>query len=114
MRCGALIGIVAPWPCVVLEELIEELFHRRAGRQIGHVGDVRIDLLRRRDIDDGVDHLFGDVGDAVGTPRRRRLRRQDDERRHQRGDRSAVPQHVRKAANGGMAKHGGRCSWHST
>ncbi len=73
MRCGAWSGIVAAaLAVVVLEELVEELFHRRAGRQIGHVGDMRIDLLRRRDIDDGVDHLFGNVGNAVGTARRRR------------------------------------------
>ena len=67
-----LIGIVAAAALaavVVLEELIEELLHRRAGRQIGQVGDMRIDFLRRRDIDDGVDDLFGDVGDVVGSAR---------------------------------------------
>ena len=63
-----LIGIItapATLAAAILEKLIEELFHRRTGRQIGHVGEVRIDLLRGRDIDDGIDYLFGDIGDAV-------------------------------------------------
>ena len=72
-RRGVSIRIVAvALAVVVLEELIEELLHRRAGRQIGQFVDARIDLLRRRDIDDGVDHLLGDVGDVVRPARRRR------------------------------------------
>ena len=62
---AATLAAPATLAAAILEKLIEELFHRRTGRQIGHVGEVRIDLLRGRDIDDGIDYLFGDIGDAV-------------------------------------------------
>ena len=61
--------LVAGAAAMVLEELIEELFHRRAGRHVGKVFDMRIDFLRGRDIDHRVDDLFGDVGNVVGAAR---------------------------------------------
>ena len=72
---------VAALAAMVLEELVEEFFHRRARRQVGHLLGVRIDLLRRRNIDHRVDDLFGDVGDVVRTARRGRLHRQKRDRR---------------------------------
>ena len=89
-RRGASIRIVAALAAVVLEEFVEELLHRRAGRQVGQVVDARVDFLRRRNVDDGVDDLFGDVGDVVRTARRRRPRRQEHDRRRKRGDRRAA------------------------
>ena len=91
---------------MVLEELVEKLLHRRAGRQIGQFGDVRIDVLRGRNIDHGVDHLLGDVGDVVRPARRRRPRRQDEQRRRKRGERRqrrAVPRRSGETAGGEMA-----------
>ena len=61
--------IVAALAAVVLEEFVEELLHRRARRQIGQFLGARVDLLRRRNIDHRIDHLFGDVGDVVRTAR---------------------------------------------
>ena len=83
---------------VVLEEFVEKLLHRRAGRQIGQFADVRVDLLRRRNVDHGVDHLFGDIGDVLGSARRGGPRRQDDDRRRKRGDRRAVPHELGEVA----------------
>ena len=75
-----LIRIVAAAVAVpVLEELVEKLFHRRTGRQVRQLGHVRIDLLRGRNIDDGVDHLLGNVGDVLGSASRCRPGRQDGE-----------------------------------
>src|SRR5262249_12652884 len=76
--------LVAAGSAPVLEELIEELLHRRAGRQVGKFGDARIDFLRRRDVDHRVDHLLGNVGDVFWPARGRRLRCGQDQRRRQR------------------------------
>ena len=91
---------------VVLEEFVEKFLHRRAGRQIGQVADVRVDLLRCRNVDHGVDHLFGNVGDVLGSPRRGGPRRQDDDRRRKRGDRRVVPHQSGEVAKAEMARHG--------
>ena len=94
-----LVRIVAALAVVVLEELVEELLHRRARRQVGQLFGARVDFLRRRNIDHRIDDLFGDVGDAVRTARRRRLRRQKRDRRRERGDRRAVLNQPGKAAS---------------
>ena len=94
-----LVRIVAALAVVVLEELIEELFHRRARRQVGQLFGARVDFLRRRNIDHRIDDLFGDVGDAVRTARRRRLRRRKRDRRRERGDRRAALNQPGKAAS---------------
>ena len=91
---------------VVLEEIVEEFLHRRAGRQIGQVADVRIDLLRGRHIDHGVDDLLGNVGDVLRSARRCRPRRQNDDRRRKRSDRRVVPHEAGKMAEAEMARHG--------
>jgi hypothetical protein len=99
---------VAPLAAMVLEKLIEEFLHRRAGRQIRQFGDARIDFLRRRDVDDGVDDLLGNVRDIVRTPCRRCRgpRRQDDDRRRERGDRHAMRQKPGEMAGGETARVG--------
>ncbi len=85
-----LVRIVAALAVVVLEELVEELLHRRAGRQIGQLVGARVDFLRRRNIDHGVDDLLGDVGDAVRTARRRAVAPAGARPRRERGDRRAM------------------------
>jgi len=74
---------------MVLEELVEKLLiASRAADRASR--DMRIDFLRRRNIDDGIDHLLGDVGDGVGPARRCRPRRQDEDRSRECGDSGAV------------------------
>ena len=58
----------------VLEEVVEELLERRARRQLRHraaavAAALGLDGLRGRDVDHRVDHLLGDVGDAVRAAR---------------------------------------------
>ena len=98
---------------VVLEELVEELFHRRARRQIGQLVGARVDFLRCRNVDDGVDDLLGDVGDGVRTARRRRSRRHEHGGGRERDNRRAMPDRSRKAAGRKLAdtEHGRQRSW---
>jgi hypothetical protein len=67
----------------VLEEVVEELLERRAWWQLRHRAPVifaavaaaatlGLDGLRGGNIDHRIDHLFSDVGDPVGTARKRR------------------------------------------
>ena len=96
--------IRSPWSALaaaVLEEFLEELLHRRTRRQIGHVAELRVHLLRRRNVDHRIDHLFGDVGDIFRSPRRGSPCRQNDDRRGNRGDGRALAHEP-----GEMAKHG--------
>ena len=65
---GIIAVVVAALAAVLLEEIVEKFLHRRTGRQIGHAADARINLLRGRNIDHGVDHLLGDVGDVLRAP----------------------------------------------
>ncbi len=63
-------------PTAVLEEFLEELLERRAGRQLRGRAAARFDLLRGRDVDYRVDHLLGDVGNRLRAARRRRRAQQ--------------------------------------
>ena len=49
----------------VLEELVEELLERRAGRQRRHRVVAVVDTLRGRHVDHRIDDLFGNIGDVV-------------------------------------------------
>src|SRR5262249_34401836 len=79
--------LVATASAFVFEELIEELFHWRAGRQVRKFGDARIDFLRGRNVDHRIDYLLGNVGDVLRSARGCRLRRGQSQRRRQRGGR---------------------------
>src|SRR5206468_11690432 len=58
----------------VLEEIVEEFLERRTRRQLRDraaavAAALGLDRLRGRDVDDGIDHLLGDVGDTFGPAR---------------------------------------------
>ena len=73
-------ALVASRPAAaVLEEIVEKFLERRARGQLRHgatipaaTAGLGLDRLGRRNIDDRIDHLLGDVGDAVGASRKRR------------------------------------------
>ena len=66
LELAALVAALAGRPAAVLEEVVEEFLERRARRQLRHrAALVGLDRLRGRDVDDGVDHLLGNVGDAA-------------------------------------------------
>jgi hypothetical protein len=52
-----------------IEKVPEQLIQLRIVRQLRHRGVARFDLLRGGNVDDSVDHPFGDVGDGVGPTR---------------------------------------------
>ena len=85
----------------VLEEFVEKLLHRRTRRQIGQPAHAGVDLLRRRDVDDGVDHLFGNVGDVFRSARCRRPGGRQRDHCRKRGERESGPRQT-----GQMARHG--------
>ncbi len=63
--------IVATLSAAVLEEFLEELLERRTRRQIRRLlraaARATLDLLRGRDVDHGIDHFFGNIGDGLGA-----------------------------------------------
>jgi len=102
LHLAALVAVLGGAAATVLEEIVEELFERRARRQLRHrfpvaAAALGLDVLRGRDIDDGIDHLLGDVGDAVRPARAGRHRRQ------QAGgtERDRNPHQTQAAAQGG-------------
>src|SRR5581483_11492488 len=92
----------------VLEKLLEELLEGRAGRQLRHCVAAQIHGLLGRDIDDGVDDLLGNVGDAFGPTRGSRRYRPSNCANEQNGSRRTADmcRHTGKEC-----AHGRRFSW---
>ena len=65
----------------VLEELLEQLLERGAGRQILQRSTTCVDRLRGRDVDHRIHHLLGHVGNPLRAARGRRARRQGEHQR---------------------------------
>src|SRR5437899_2841130 len=81
LHLAVLVAALRRTAAAVLEEVVEELLKRRARRQLRHrvpaaAAALGLHGLRGRDIDDGIDHLLGNVGDAVRPARAGRHRRQ--------------------------------------
>ena len=102
LHLAALVAVLGGAATPVLEEVVEELLERRARRQLRHrfpvaAAALGLDILRGRDVDDGVDHLLGDFGDAVRSARTDRRCRQ-----HAGGtERDGNPDHAQATGQGG-------------
>src|SRR5262249_22317657 len=101
---AAAIATAAP---AILEEVIEELLERRTGRQVRHrAAAAGVDGLRGRDVDDGVDHLLGDISDVFRPASRCRACQQGA-----RGDARGESERACASQDFDRAEHGGSVSW---